>query len=352
MAGSFPNIVNSFGLKSNGTSAIDVVGGVPVRIGNYKGNATVYLNVGSKERAQAVIGPMVESAASFGLSKPHVSGETISFGFKSATAAVDNYEKIRQIISQNASQLAVDQCPYCNMSNCDVAGMFNSSIAKRMHRQCYLNQRNAKMDSIRNSEGNYLTGIIGAILAAAIMITIANVMVLGMNAILYILYLAFPLAIAGGFRLLKGPYGAMATFIHIVISFLAMFVYFYVQGCYVASLWYKVSMIEAVPYFSDVVEIITDSSFVQDSAKEIVLFIVGIIIVLVANPTSKRQGTKSVQQDDVFIIPVSPIGMPYGSAAETSSYDSFNQNTDAFGQNTDSFGQSSDPYDTSQNYRG
>ncbi|MBO4609439.1 MAG: hypothetical protein J5696_06150, partial [Lachnospiraceae bacterium] len=64
----------------------------------------------------------------------------------------------------------------------------------------------------------------------------------------------------------------------------------------------------------------------------------------VANPTSKRLGTKSVQQDDVFITPVTPIGMTYGTA-DTQAYD-------PYAQSTDSFNQSSEPYDTSQNYRG
>ncbi len=360
-SGTFPNIVNSFGLKSNGTNAIDVVNGIPVRINNYKGNATVYVYAGGKDRAQSVIGPMVEAAASYGMVKPRVAGEAITFGFKSYKTAVDHYEKIRQIISQNASQLAIDQCPYCNMGTCDVAGMYNSATARRMHRQCYLNQRNVKMDSIRNSDGNYITGIIGAILAAALMVTIANLMVLGAETILYILYLAFPLAIAGGFRLLKGPYGPMATFCHLVISFLAMFAYFYVQGCWLASKWYHVTMIEAVPYFSDVMEIITDSEFVQESAREIVLFIVGIIVVLVANPTSKRLGTKSVQQDDVFITPVTAVGaFGYGDSAQgyndpAQGYNTSDQGigTDSQGYgNTDQTADSGNTYDTSQNYRG
>ena len=40
---------------------------------------------------------MVEEAASYGLVKPRVAGDAITFGFKSATTAVDHYEKIRQI---------------------------------------------------------------------------------------------------------------------------------------------------------------------------------------------------------------------------------------------------------------
>ena len=59
-AGTFANIVNSYGLKSNGYNAIDVVNGIPVRINNYQGNATVFVHVG-KEKAQSIIGAIKEA---------------------------------------------------------------------------------------------------------------------------------------------------------------------------------------------------------------------------------------------------------------------------------------------------
>ena len=303
-AGTFANIVNSYGLKSNGYNAIDVVNGIPVRINNYQGNATVFVHVG-KEKAQSIIGAIKEAAVAQELKKPAVNGEAITFTFKKAMLAVEHYGRIRKIISDHAGLLNTDQCPYCSMGNCDVAGMYKGLSARKMHRQCYLNSRNTEMDKIKNSDGNYITGIIGAIIAAILIVALADLLVIGLNRIFYILYLGFPLFIAGGFRMGKGPYGPAGSFCHVTVSVLAMYVYFYIQGCYYASQWFRISMIDAVPYFGDIMEIITDSEFLKNSALEIILFVVGIIIALVANPTSKLQGTKSVQQNDVFITPLS-----------------------------------------------
>ena len=61
-SGVFANIVSSFGLKSNGTNAIDVINGIPVRIMNTNGDATVYVFCG-KEKAPSVLGPIRDAAA-------------------------------------------------------------------------------------------------------------------------------------------------------------------------------------------------------------------------------------------------------------------------------------------------
>ena len=368
-AGTFANIVNSYGLKSNGYNAIDVVNGIPVRINNYQGNATVFVHVG-KEKAQSIIGAIKEAAVAQELKKPAVNGEAITFTFKKAMLAVEHYGRIRKIISDHAGLLNTDQCPYCSMGSCDVAGMYKGLSARKMHRQCYLNSRNTEMDKIKNSDGNYITGIIGAIIAAILIVALADLLVIGLNRIFYILYLGFPLFIAGGFRIGKGPYGPAGSFCHVTVSVLAMYVYFYIQGCYYASQWFRISMIDAVPYFGDIMEIITDSEFLKNSALEIILFVVGIIIALVANPTSKLQGTKSVQQNDVFITPLSTATgysgteayNPYGGQDTQSSMygynDTYNNQTasqsfaSAFGgstpqNSTDAFGNQASQNDSS-----
>lgn len=301
--GTFQNIVNSYGLKSNGTNAIDVVGGVPVRINNYKGNATVYVYAG-RDRVQSVIGKIREAAAASDLRKPGISGEAITFTFKKAKLAVEHYSQIRKIIADNAAVLTVDQCPYCSMSMCDIAGMYNSSSARRMHRQCFLNHRNTEMDKVMNSQGNYITGILAALVAAVLIVVFADLLVLGAQKIYYILYICFPLFIAGAFRLGKGPYGPGGTFCHSVISLLAMFGYFYIQGCYYAADWYDVTMIDAAPYFGDIMQIIMDPEFIKYSMPEIVLYMIGLVVAIIYNPTSKRVGSKMVRQDDVFVTPL------------------------------------------------
>ncbi len=310
----FGNLVSSYGLKSNGMAAMDVVAGVPVRITNYQGNPTVYIYAKDKQTASLIASNMKDAAKNAGIMAPKASGDSVTFGFKKPRLVVDHYQKIRDLITANAGSFNFDQCPYCFMGSCDVAGMFKGTTARRMHRQCFLNSRNNEMEKINTSDGNYITGLIGALLAAVIMIAIGEVLVIGLQRIFYIIYLGFPLFIAGGFRLGKGPYGPMGSFCHIAVSILAMYVYFYIQGCWYASYMYGISMTEAAPYFGDVMKIIMDPGFLKDSALEIVLFVIGLVIALFANPTSKAQGRKGVQQNDIFITPLSSVNTGFSGA--------------------------------------
>ena len=337
----YANLVGSYGLKSNGMQAIDVINGIPVKLVNTNGAATVYVYVGDKQKAAALVGPMADVAKSQGLIKPRVSGENILFGFKKPRMAVEEYSHIRDIISANAGALNNDQCPYCGMSGCDVAGMYKGGVARKMHRACYLNNRNTEMDKIENASGNIVTGILGALIAAVLVVAFAELMVLGANRIFYILYLGFPLFVAGGFRMGKGPYGAKGTICHVTISVLAMFAYFYIQGCYYAADWYGVSMLTAIPYFNDIMTIILDPEFIRYSALEIVLFFVGLLIAIFANPTSKKNGRKEIQQNDVFITPV--------ASNDFSGYNAYNAYEDQNWQNNNTTEQYQNAYDNSVN---
>ena len=73
-------------------------------------------------------------------------------------------------------------------------------------------------------------------------------------------------------------------------------------------------MFEAVPYFTDVMKIVMDPGFLKESALEIVLFVIGLVIALFANPTSKAQGRKGVQQNDIFITPLSSVNTGFSGA--------------------------------------
>ena len=344
----FGNIVSSFGLKSNGFSAIDVIAGIPVRISHYQGNPTVYIYAGDKENARSLAAAMNDSAKNMGIMAPKASGESITFGFKKPRLAVDHYDKIRELITANSGQFSnLDKCPYCFMGNCDVAGMYKGATARKMHRQCFLNHRNSEMDKIEHAEGNYFTGILCAVIAAALIVALLAVIAIGANKYYPFLCLIFPILVGGAFRLGKGPYGPMGTFCHVTVSILAMYAFFYSIGCYRASLMYRVTMVEAIPYFGDIMGIITDPQFMKDCAPFIVLFIIGLLIACFASPTSKKEGRKNVQQNDVFITPLSSVNTgftgydtynPFGNTSTqnpTAEYNTSYGNQDPYGnQNT------------------
>lgn len=92
-------------------------------------------------------------------------------------------------------------------------------------------------------------------------------------------------------------------------------------------------MIQAVPYFGDIMEIITDPEFLKYSALEIILFVVGLLITIFANPTSKLQGTKEVQKNDVFVTPLTTINTGFSGADAYNPYASQNTSADPYNQN-------------------
>ena len=63
----FGNLVSSYGLKSNGMAAMDVVAGVPVRITNYQGNPTVYIYAKDKQTASLIASNMKDAAKNAGI---------------------------------------------------------------------------------------------------------------------------------------------------------------------------------------------------------------------------------------------------------------------------------------------
>ena len=262
---------------------------------------------------------MSESAKNLGLTAPKASGDSVTFGFKNVMLAVDHYDKIKGLITANSGQFAnLDKCPYCSMGSCDVAGIYKGAEARKMHRQCFLNHRNSEMDKVEHSKGNYFTGILCAAIAAALIVALLAAIAIGANKYYPFLCLIFPILVGGAFRLGKGPYGSVGTFCHVTVSILAMYAFFYSIGCYQASLMYRVTMAEAVPYFGEIMGIITTSQFMKDCAPFIVLFIIGLLIACFGSPTSKKSGRKAIQQNDVFITPLSSVNTGF------TGYDTYN----------------------------
>ena len=108
----FGNLVSSYGLKSNGMCAMDVVAGVPVRITNYQGNPSVYIYAKDKATASLIASNMKDAAKNAGIAVPKASGDSVTFGFKKPRLVVDHYQKIRDLITANAGSFNFDRCPY------------------------------------------------------------------------------------------------------------------------------------------------------------------------------------------------------------------------------------------------
>ena len=329
----FANIVNSYGLKCSGMNAIDVISGVPVRIWNSNGSAMASLFVANKSSADAACNVLKNAASAAKIAKPRANGTSITFSFNSAFTAVTQYQEFRNIISRNTSYFNMDQCPFCNMGNCDTVGLYKNTTAIKMHRMCYDRDKQAKLTNLNSFDGNIVSGIIAALVAAIALVALAVCIYWYGETSIYPLYVGIPIAIAYAFKFGKGPYGAAGTICHITISILAMFGYFYFLACCIASEWYEIGVFQAAAYVGDILEIIMWPEFIKAYVRELILMIIGLGITLAMNPTSKKLAAKSINEMDKLLVPVAPANAqfetynPFGSdntQNATAAYDAYN----------------------------
>ena len=337
--GAFSNIVNSYGLKSSGVNALDVVSGVPVRIWNSNGTAVASIFMSSKSSADAACNVLKNAASAAGIPKPRTNGTSLSFSFGNSFKAVAQYQEFRNIISTNRSYFTLDQCPYCNMGNCDCAGLYKSTTAIKMHKACYERDKASQLTKLDSFDGNIVSGIIAALVAAIALIAITACIRYYAEYIIFLLYLGIPLMIGGAFRFGKGPYGKVGTICHFTISVFAVFGYFYLLACMLAADYYRVSVFTALAYFGEIMEILKEN-VISNCVEEIVLFAVGLILVLVMNPTSKKLAAKSIQANDGLLTPIASINPGFETYNPFGNTDSYNTSyNDVYGnQSTDAFG--------------
>ena len=103
-----------------------------------------------------------------------------------------------------------------------------------------------------------------------------------------------------------------------------------------ATDYFGSSLFTAIPYVSDILEIIVEAEILGDIALELILFIVGLVAVLVVNPTSKKLAAKNIADGDKLLVPIVPEGAtfetynPFGSTDTqnaSSAYDAYNTQT-------------------------
>lgn len=306
----YANLVAAYDLKSSGSQAIDVVNDIPVRIFNNQGTPVVYVFAGGKEQAAAAVGNLISVAQSMGLAKPRAAGDSIMFGFKKPFNAVEEYPAIKQIIANNSGLFNIDQCPYCGMSGCDTVGMYKSNNARKMHRHCYNSFRNAEIEKVENAQGNYLTGILAAFAVALLIVAVCIVFVTATKHVWPIVFVMIPYLIAFVYKGAKGPYGTSGVLITTGAGIFAMLAYFYMIGCWYASLFYDISMFGAIPYFGDVLGYFSESFFWEDNAMSVVFWVIGVLAAAFASPVSKKAGKQAIESDDLFIIPIASAAFP------------------------------------------
>ena len=112
-----------------------------------------------------------------------------------------------------------DKCAFCGQSGCDALAIRNGAYTP-VHRTCCQEQSYAAAAKAEDNaqNGNYLTGIIGAILGGVVAILPSLLTIWFMEKIYAALFFLIPLGIYYGYRLFKGKMNKAVGVITIILS--------------------------------------------------------------------------------------------------------------------------------------
>lgn len=124
---------------------------------------------------------------------------------------------------QEAGLRPSDTCPLCGAAGCDAAGYAGGYV--NVHRACVENQTQLTAQRVEDNRlnGNYFTGMLGALLGGLVGAIPAVLMRDFGSYLVAVLYALIPLGANYGYRLFKGKRNKAAFFVTIVFSVLDMF---------------------------------------------------------------------------------------------------------------------------------
>ncbi len=114
-------------------------------------------------------------------------------------------------------------CPYCGRTDtdavmyCEQRGSIPAGY-RAVHTECANSLRNAANEAKANDEGNYFTGIVGAVIGALLGIVVNIAVIFGTERIYAMLCALIPLGAFFGYKLLKGRMNSFAIVISIICA--------------------------------------------------------------------------------------------------------------------------------------
>lgn len=114
-------------------------------------------------------------------------------------------------------------CPYCGRTDtdavmyCEQRGSIPAGY-RAVHTECASSMRNAANEAKANDEGNYFTGIVGAIIGALLGTAVNIAVIFGTEKIYALLCALIPLGAFFGYKLLKGRMNSFAIVISIICA--------------------------------------------------------------------------------------------------------------------------------------
>lgn len=312
------SFVGAFGLRSNGSMAVDLVAGCPVSLNFGKRDVTVKTAM-EKEQFEAVEDALNASLASSGIGKATFDKGFVQFVLNRLDKAVEEYSALRGAIqtyvAPASSQLP---CPACGMGSCDIAAFHDFSEDSlssrnefvRTHASCHAKIVEQSRTRISSGEGNYPLGILGAILGAVLVLAVSFLIVMLADTVFAILFAAVPFAAGMGYRLFKGPYGLKGILTIAVISILAFAGYIYIECSHFIAAYLEISIFYVMSQFEAVVQTAFSPEYLAEDWFQIISFVVGLVLSIIVNPASAKLALNDIQGFESMVLPLGNQELP------------------------------------------
>ena len=314
--GVYRNIVNARGLRSAGAVAVDLVGDCPVTV-CAEGNGIAAVSVPMTDALWASAGEALAARIREETKrKPLFRGGKLTVNLTKANRAAEEYEVIRAAVSDAlASRAAAVPCPCCGRGECDMAAVVQGQYV-RVHRRCYEARRQAE-DARIASQGSYGKGLLGALLVAVLFAAAAILLVALVQKTYGYLFAVLPFAATVGYEKAHGRYGGGGMAASLGASAAGMVIYLYgVMFWMLTDAGYSLGTC-----FANILPIGVDvfsPYFLKERAFELLFYAVGIVLVCVMRPLSRK---KLARQAGAVAALAHPLTEGGEDAAEAPAFD-------------------------------
>ncbi len=199
------------------------------------------------------------------------------------------------------------QCPICGQFDPDGLAYYNG-VYQKVHLSCIENLLDKREADVAQNEknGNFLTGLIGALLGGLVGILPSVITVMAANHIYAILFVLIPLCIYYGYRLFRGKMNNAAIVLTIVLSVVFLFLMEYLVLVLTIHQDYGMWL------FADCFKVFFDPEFFGEMIKTMgmsaLFLVIGIVYSWSQISQNNKKTSTSVQFTRSTIKPIQDAG--------------------------------------------
>lgn len=309
--------VSAFGLRSNGSVAVDLVAGCPISLKFGKRDVTIRTAM-EQGQYEAIRDALNASLASSGIEKASFNKGFVQFTLSKPDSAIEQYALLRNAIQAYIAPVSAQRpCPVCGGGSCDIAAFHDFSDGPspinefvRTHASCHAKTVEQARTRISSGEGNYPLGVLGAILGAVLVLAVSFLIVVLADTVFGVLFIAVAAAAGVGYRLFNGPYGLKGTLTIIAVSILAFAGYIYIECSHYIATYLAISIFDVIPQFEAVAQTAFSLDYLAEDWFQIIFFVVGLVLAAITSPSSVKSALGDIQGYESMVLPLGNQELP------------------------------------------